>query len=93
MADLRRRVEPVLHVARAGLPGQILGRLVEVRFLDRTVILSAQAFSAILPLLIVVATISPCSPRPASPAPCSAATSSPGGCPGRGCGPPGARWP
>jgi hypothetical protein len=59
MADLRRRVEPVLHIARAGLPGQILGRLVEVRFLDRTVILSAQAFSAILPLFIVVATISP----------------------------------
>jgi membrane protein len=59
MADLRRRVEPALHTARAGLPGQILGRLVEVRFLDRSVILAAQAFSAILPLFIVVATISP----------------------------------
>ena len=59
LADLRRRVEPALHMARAGLPGQILGRLVEVRFLDRTVILAAQAFSAILPLFIVVATISP----------------------------------
>jgi membrane protein len=46
-------------MAQAGLPGQILGRLVEVRFLDRTVILAAQAFSAILPLFIVVATISP----------------------------------
>ena len=59
LADLRRRVEPALHMAQAGLPGQILGRLVEVRFLDRTVILAAQAFSAILPLFIVVATISP----------------------------------
>ena len=59
MADLRRRVEPALQAAQAGLPGQLLGRLVEVRFLDRTVILSAQAFSAILPLFIVVATISP----------------------------------
>jgi membrane protein len=52
-------MEPALHLAQAGLPGQILGRLVEVRFLDRTVILAAQAFSAILPLFIVVATISP----------------------------------
>jgi membrane protein len=59
LADLRRRVESALHMAQAGLPGQILGRLVEVRFLDRTVILAAQAFSAILPLFIVVATISP----------------------------------
>jgi membrane protein len=59
MADLRRRVEPVLHMAQAGLPGRILGRLVEVRFLDRSVILAAQAFSAILPLFIVLATISP----------------------------------
>jgi membrane protein len=59
MADLRRRVEPVLHMAQAGLPGRILGRLVEVRFLDRTVILAAQAFSAVLPLFILVATISP----------------------------------
>ena len=59
MADLRRRVEPVLHMAQAGLPGRILGRLVEVRFLDRSVILAAQAFSAILPLFIVLATMSP----------------------------------
>jgi membrane protein len=59
LADLRRRIEPALHMAQAGLPGRILGRLVEVRFLDRTVILAAQAFSAVLPLLIVVATISP----------------------------------
>ena len=34
---------------------EILGRLVEVRFLDRTVILAAQAFSAILPLFILPA--------------------------------------
>jgi membrane protein len=59
MADLRRRIEPALHMAQTGLPGQILGRLVEVRFLDRTVILAAQGFSAILPLFIVVATVSP----------------------------------
>jgi membrane protein len=59
MTDLRRRIEPAVHMARAGLPGRILGRLVEVRFLDRTVILAAQAFSAILPLFIVVSTISP----------------------------------
>ena len=59
LADLRRRVEPALQMAQAGLPGQILARLVEVRFLDRSVILAAQAFSAILPLFIVVATISP----------------------------------
>ena len=59
MTDLRRRVEPAVHMAQAGLPGRILGRLVEVRFLDRTVILAAQAFSAILPLFIVVSTISP----------------------------------
>jgi membrane protein len=44
---------------KAGLPGQVLGRLIEVRFLDRTVILAAQGFSAILPLFIVVTTISP----------------------------------
>jgi membrane protein len=59
MADLRRHIEPALHLAQAGLPGRILGRLIEVRFLDRTVILAAQAFSAILPLFIVIATISP----------------------------------
>src|SRR5918994_464173 len=59
MADLWRRVEPAVHMAQAGLPGQILGRLIEVRFLDRTVILAAQAFSAVLPLIIVVSTISP----------------------------------
>jgi membrane protein len=59
MADLRRRIEPALHMAQAGLPGRILGRLIEVRFLDRSVILAAQAFSAILPLFIVIATISP----------------------------------
>ena len=59
MADLRRHLQPALHMAQTGLPGQILGRLVEVRFLDRTVILAAQAFSAILPLFIVVASISP----------------------------------
>jgi membrane protein len=59
LADLRRRVEPALHMVQAGLPGRILGRLVEVRFLDRTVILGAQAFSAVLPLFMVVATISP----------------------------------
>src|SRR5215218_7202264 len=59
LADLKRRVEPALHTVQAGLLGQILGRLVEVRFLDRSVILAAQAFSAILPLFIVVATISP----------------------------------
>jgi membrane protein len=59
LAGLRRRVEPALHMAQVGLPGRILGRLVEVRFLDRSVILAAQAFSAILPLFIVVATISP----------------------------------
>jgi membrane protein len=59
LAELRRRIQPALHMAQAGLPGQILGRLIEVRFLDRSVILAAQAFSAILPLLIVVTTISP----------------------------------
>jgi membrane protein len=59
MADLRRRVEPVVRLAQSGLPGRILGRLIEVQFLDRTVILAAQAFSAILPLFIVVSTISP----------------------------------
>src|SRR4029453_10666485 len=59
MTDLRRRVEPAVRLARSGLPGQILGRLIEVQFLDRTVILAAQAFSAILPLFIVVSTVSP----------------------------------
>jgi membrane protein len=59
MADLRRRIEPALHMAQAGLPGRLLGRLVEVRFLDRSVILAAQGFTAILPLFIVVTTISP----------------------------------
>ena len=59
MADLKRRIEPAVRMAQAGLPGQILGRLIKVRFLDRTVILAAQAFTAILPLLIVVSIISP----------------------------------
>ena len=59
MADLRRRLEPAARLAQTGLPGRILGRLIEVQFLDRTVILGAQAFSAILPLFIVVSTISP----------------------------------
>jgi membrane protein len=59
MAEFRRRIEPALHMAQAGLPGLSLGRLIEVHFLDRTVILAAQAFSAILPLVIVVTTISP----------------------------------
>jgi membrane protein len=59
MTDLRRRVEPAVRLAQSGLPGRILGRLIEVQFLDRTVILAAQGFSAILPLFIVVSTISP----------------------------------
>ena len=59
MTDLRRRVEPAVRLAQNGLPGRILGRLIEVQFLDRMVILAAQAFSAILPLFIVVSTISP----------------------------------
>jgi membrane protein len=59
MTELKRRVEPAVRTAQAGLPGRILGRLVEVAFLDRTVILAAQAFSAILPLFIVVSTVSP----------------------------------
>ena len=48
-----------MRLAQSGLPGRFLGRLIEVHFLDRTVILAAQAFSAILPLVIVVSTISP----------------------------------
>jgi membrane protein len=48
-----------VRLAQAGLPGRILGRLIEVHVLDRAVILAAQAFSAILPLFIVVSTISP----------------------------------
>jgi membrane protein len=59
MAKLKRRVEPAVRQARAGLPGRILGRLIEVNFLDRTVILAGQAFSALLPLIIVVNTVSP----------------------------------
>jgi membrane protein len=59
MAELKRRVEPAVRLAQAGLPGRILGRLVEVSFLDRTVILAGQAFSAILPLFMVVSTLSP----------------------------------
>ena len=59
MTDLRRRIEPAVRAARGGLPGRILGRLVEVQFLDRTVILAAQAFSAVLPLIMVVSTVSP----------------------------------
>jgi membrane protein len=59
MAELKRRVEPAVRVVQAGLPGRILGRLVGVGFLDRTVILAGQAFSAILPLFMVVSTVSP----------------------------------
>jgi membrane protein len=59
IAELRRRAEPAVRLAQGGLPGHILGRLVEVRFLDRTVILAAQGFSAVLPLFIVVSTITP----------------------------------
>ena len=59
MAELKRRVEPAVRLAQAGLPGRILGRLVEVGFLDRTVILAGQAFSATLPLFMVVSTVSP----------------------------------
>jgi membrane protein len=59
MNNLRRRVEPAVRLAQRGLPGRIIGRLIEVQFLDRTVILGAQAFSAVLPLFIVVSTISP----------------------------------
>jgi membrane protein len=59
MAQLKRRIEPAVRLAQAGLPGRILGRLIEVNFLDRTVILAAQAFSAILPLIMVVNIVSP----------------------------------
>jgi membrane protein len=59
MAQLKRRIEPAVHLVQAGLPGRGLGRLVEVNFLDRTVILAGQAFSAILPLIMVVNTVSP----------------------------------
>jgi membrane protein len=48
-----------MRLAQTGLPGRIIGRLIEVQFLDRAVILAAQAFSAVLPLLIVVSTITP----------------------------------
>jgi membrane protein len=48
-----------VQLARAGLPGRILGRLIDVNFLERTVILAGQAFSAILPLIMVVSTVSP----------------------------------
>jgi membrane protein len=59
MTDLRRRIEPAVRAVQGGLPGRILGRLVEVQFLDRTVILAAQAFSAVLPLIMVVSAVSP----------------------------------
>jgi membrane protein len=59
MAQLKQRVEPAVRLGRAGLPGRILGRLIHVSFLDRTVILAGQAFSAILPLIMVVNAISP----------------------------------
>ena len=59
MAQLKRRIEPAKRLAQTGLPGRILGRLIEVNFLDRTVILAGQAFSALLPLIIVVNTVSP----------------------------------
>jgi membrane protein len=59
MAQLKRRIEPAVHLVQAGLPGRILRCLVEVNFLDRTVILAGQAFSAILPLIMVVNTVSP----------------------------------
>ena len=58
MTDLRRRIEPAVRAAQGGLPGRILGRLVEVQFLDRTVIL-ADTTSAVLPLIMVVSTVSP----------------------------------
>jgi membrane protein len=57
--ELRRPVEPAARLAQAGLPGRVLGRLIEVGFLERSVILAGQAFSAILPLVIVISTISP----------------------------------
>jgi hypothetical protein len=59
MAQLKQRVEPAVRLARAGLPGRVLGRLIQVSFLDRTVILAGQAFSAILPLIMVVNAVSP----------------------------------
>jgi hypothetical protein len=34
MAQLKRRVEPAVRLAQAGLPGRILGRLIAVNFLD-----------------------------------------------------------
>ena len=43
-----------MRLARAGLPGRILGRLIEVGFLERSVILAGQAFSAILPLVMLL---------------------------------------
>ena len=52
--ELRRPVEPAVRLARAGLPGRILGRLIEVGFLERSVILVGQAFSAILPLVMLL---------------------------------------
>ena len=57
--ELRRPAEPAVRLAQAGLPGRILGRLIEVGFLDRSVILAGQAFSAILPLIMVISAISP----------------------------------
>ncbi|HSF26984.1 MAG TPA: YhjD/YihY/BrkB family envelope integrity protein [Actinomycetes bacterium] len=59
MARLWHRIEPAVRRAQAGLAGRVLGRLIEVRFLERSVILAGQAFSALLPLIIVVNTISP----------------------------------
>jgi hypothetical protein len=48
-----------VRLVQADLPGRIVGRLIQVSFLDRTVILAGQAFSAILPLIMVVNTVSP----------------------------------
>jgi hypothetical protein len=49
MAQLKQRVEPAVRLARAGLPGRILGRLIHVSFLDRTVILAGQAGRTAVP--------------------------------------------
>jgi membrane protein len=57
--QLRRRSSRPCDGAQTGQAGRILSRLIKVHFLDRTIILAGQAFSALLPLIMVVNTVSP----------------------------------
>lgn len=57
--DARARAEPYVERGRASIVGRIWDRLLEITFVETSVALAAKAFVALMPLLVVVAAVTP----------------------------------